>query len=229
MRLHRLLPPLLALVVLAACGSGSSSEKAEATASPQAAASPEATPKSGCQKVAKPASKDDKLRKPKLELDPKKSYTAVVETSCGTFEIALDVKRAPKTAASFVSLARKDFYESTTFHRIVPGFVIQGGDPLGTGRGGPGYTVVEAPPKSLSYARGVVAMAKAPDEPAGALGSQFFVVTGEDAGLQPQYALLGKVTKGQDVVDTIGTVATDPATESPVEPIVIESVTVEEG
>ena len=104
--------------------------------------------------------------------------------------------------------------------------MIQGGDPKGDGTGGPGYSVVEAPPKDLVYAKGVVAMAKTGAEPAGTSGSQFFVVTAEDAQLPPDYALLGKVTGGQDVVDKIGVAETDPATEAPVEPVVIASVKV---
>jgi cyclophilin family peptidyl-prolyl cis-trans isomerase len=105
--------------------------------------------------------------------------------------------------------------------------VVQGGDPEGTGMGGPGWTVVEAPPKDLAYTKGVVAMAKTATEPAGASGSQFFVVTGEDVGLPPDYALLGKVTEGQEVVDLIGVAPVGPD-EQPAEPIVMESVTVEE-
>ena len=103
--------------------------------------------------------------------------TAVVQTSCGTFEIALDTTRAPKTANSFAFLAEEGFYDDLTFHRIVPGFVIQGGDPLGTGTGGPGYSVDEKPPANLAYTKGIVAMAKSSAEPPGRSGSQFFVVT----------------------------------------------------
>lgn len=225
MRPVRFLILLLALLALAGCG-GDDESAGEAEATPTATAE---TTDVGCQKVDAPESKGEgKLPKPTLELDPAKSYTATVATSCGDFEIALDVKRAPKTAASFVSLARDGFFDATSFHRIVPGFVIQGGDPLGTGLGGPGYTVVEAPPRSLRYTRGVVAMAKAANEPSGASGSQFFVVTGEDAGLPPDYALLGTIASGQDVVDTIGVVPTDGA-EMPVDPVVIESVTITES
>ncbi|MEA2127061.1 MAG: hypothetical protein QOI80_3843 [Solirubrobacteraceae bacterium] len=227
MRPLRFLLLLAAIALLAGCGS-SGDKKAEktATAAPAASATVAAT---GCQKV--PAAKGKgagDLKAPTTRLDAKKTYTAVVKTSCGEFEIALDVKRAPKTAASFVYLAKQKFFDGTSFHRIVPGFVIQGGDPLGDGTGGPGYTVTEAPPRSLSYTRGVVAMAKGGTDPPGASGSQFFVVTGEDAGLPPDYALLGKVTKGQEVVDTIGTTPTDPSTEAPIDPVSIESITITE-
>jgi peptidyl-prolyl cis-trans isomerase B (cyclophilin B) len=171
------------------------------------------------------AKPEGKLSKPTTTLDPGKSYTATVETSCGTFAIALDVKQAPKTTASFASLAGKGFYDDTTFHRVIEGFVIQGGDPQGDGSGGPGYSVKEAPPQDLAYSKGVVAMAKTGTEPAGTSGSQFFVVTGEDAGLPPDYALLGKVTKGQDVVDRIGVAPAGPD-EQPTDPVVIRSIRV---
>ena len=132
----------------------------------------------------------------------------MVQTSCGTFEIALDTERAPKTANSFAYLAEEGFYDDLTFHRIVPGFVIQGGDPLGTGTGGPGYKVVEKPPANLAYTKGTVAMAKSSAEPPGTSGSQFYVVTGADAGLPPEYALVGKVSEGLDVVERIGKLGT---------------------
>ena len=223
----RLLITLIALLALAGCGGDDGGAESEAKATPTQSA-PETT-EVGCQKVDKPESKGEgKLPKPTLELDPAKAYTATIATSCGDFEIALDVKRAPQTTASFVSLAREGFFDATSFHRIIRGFVVQGGDPLGTGLGGPGYTVVEAPPKSLRYTRGVVAMAKGGTEPPGASGSQFFVVTGEDVGLPPDYALVGTIAGGQEVVDTIGVVATD-GTDMPVDPVVIESVEITEG
>jgi peptidyl-prolyl cis-trans isomerase B (cyclophilin B) len=199
----------------------------------EAAATPAPTEESapaGCEAAESPQPKGEgKLAKPKATLDPAKTYVATVATNCGDFEITLDAKRSPKTGGSFQSLAEKGFYDGTTFHRIVAGFVIQGGDPKGDGTGGPGYSVVEAPPQELVYTKGVVAMAKTGTEPAGTSGSQFFVVTAEDAQLPPDYALLGKVTGGQDVVDKIGVVEIDPATEQPVEPVVIQSVKVTEG
>ena len=172
---------------------------------------------------------EGKLEKPKQQLDGAKTYVATVSTNCGDFEITLDSKRAPKTGGSFKFLADQGFFDGTTFHRIVAGFVIQGGDPKGDGTGGPGYSVVEAPPQDLVYEKGIVAMAKTGAEAAGTSGSQFFVVTAEDAGLPPDYALLGKVTGGQDVVDKIGVAEIDPATEQPVEPVVIQSVKVAES
>ncbi len=106
--------------------------------------------------------------------------------------------------------------------------MIQGGDPQGNGQGGPGFSIVEAPPGDLTYTKGVVAMAKTALEDPGTSGSQFFVVTGEDAQLPPEYALLGKVTEGQDVVDLIGVAPVGPD-EQPLEPIVMTKVTVSES
>jgi cyclophilin family peptidyl-prolyl cis-trans isomerase len=150
---------------------------------------------------------------------------AVVKTSEGTFAIRLDAKDSPHTVASFEKLARKGFFDGTIFHRIVPGFVIQGGDPSGSGSGGPGYTTTDPPPADARYTKGVVAMAKTSQQPAGTAGSQFFVVTGADAGLPPEYALLGKVVSGMDVVEKIGELG-DPQTERPTKRVVVESISI---
>jgi peptidyl-prolyl cis-trans isomerase B (cyclophilin B) len=223
----RVIALLLALTLLvAACGEDDDAgDEAAATPAPTEEAAP-----AGCEAAEEPAPKGEgKLKKPKGQLDPAKTYVATVSTNCGDFEITLDAKRAPKTGGSFKALADEGFFDGTTFHRIVSGFVIQGGDPKGDGTGGPGYSVVEAPPQDLLYEKGIVAMAKTGAEAAGTSGSQFFVVTAEDAGLPPDYALLGKVTSGQDVVDKIGVAETDPATEKPLEPVVISSVKVTEA
>jgi cyclophilin family peptidyl-prolyl cis-trans isomerase len=181
----------------------------------------------GCKEVEAPKPKRVSLKAPKQTVRRGEKLTAVVRTSCGTFEIALDTKRAPKTANSFAYLAKKGFYDDLTFHRIVPGFVIQGGDPLGTGLGGPGYTVVEKPPANLAYTKGVVAMAKSSADPPGASGSQFYVVTGADAGLPPEYALVGKVSEGYPVVARIGKLGN--AAEKPKQTILIEKISIEKG
>jgi cyclophilin family peptidyl-prolyl cis-trans isomerase len=164
------------------------------------------------------------IPKPRTRLDPDRTYVATVATNCGDFQITLDARRAPRTGGSVSYLARRGFYDGTTFHRIDPSFVIQGGDPNGDGTGGPGYTIVERPPANLAYVRGVVAMAKTQLERAGTSGSQFFVAVGEDLGLPPEYALLGRVTKGMDVVDRIAAVPR--SGETPLDPIVIRTVTV---
>ncbi len=152
-------------------------------------------------------------------------------TNCGAIDIALAVHDAPKIAASFAALVRRGFYDNLTFHRIVPGFVIQGGDPLGTGAGGPGYTVVEAPPANLKYKVGTVAMAKTAAEPSGAAGSQFFIVTGpQGATLPPQYALVGHVTGSLAAVNAIAQVpVASPTTGAPSVPVVIRSATLSKG
>ena len=182
---------------------------------------------SGCKQVAAPPPKKVTLPAPKQTVKPGEELTAVVQTSCGTFDIALDTERAPKTTNSFAYLAEEGFYDDLTFHRIVPEFVIQGGDPLGTGTGGPGYSVVEKPPANLAYTKGIVAMAKSSAEPPGSSGSQFYVVTGADAGLPPEYALVGKVSEGLDVVERIGKLGT--ASEKPKQTVLIEKITIEKG
>ena len=205
---------LLAVLAASACGgSGGGSTKQSG----------------GCTDVSAPSPKDESNHQaPTSELDAGKTYRVAVETNCGTFTITLDTKASPKTTASFVSLADDGYFDDTTFHRIVPGFVIQGGDPTGKGTGGPGYTTVEPPPPSTAYVHYVVAMAKAASEPPGAAGSQFFVVTGPDAQLPAEYALLGKVTDGQTVVDRIGKLG-DPTTEAPTRAVVIQKMSVETG
>jgi peptidyl-prolyl cis-trans isomerase B (cyclophilin B) len=178
-----------------------------------------------CEEVEAPAPKTVSFEKPDQVLSEGEKATAVVNTNCGSFEIALDTTRAPKTANSFAFLAEEGFYDELTFHRIVPGFVIQGGDPEGTGTGGPGYSVDEKPPANLAYTKGVVAMAKSEAEPPGRSGSQFYVVTGADAGLPPEYALVGKVSGGLDVVEKIGELGG--ADEKPTQTVLIESMEIE--
>jgi cyclophilin family peptidyl-prolyl cis-trans isomerase len=178
--------------------------------------------------VPAPKPKPVKVAKPTERLQKGKTYVAQVVTNCGEFDITLDPRRAPRTGGAFKALADKRFYDGLSFHRIVAGFVIQGGDPKGDGSGGPGWTIAETPPQDLTYTKGVVAMAKTETEPAGTSGSQFFVVTGEDAGLPPDYALLGKVTKGEEVVDKIGVSEVGPD-EKPLQPVVIRSVRVTES
>jgi cyclophilin family peptidyl-prolyl cis-trans isomerase len=182
---------------------------------------------SDCRQVEAPEAKDASFKSPRQTVRKGESVTAVVETSCGSFEIALDTQRAPKTANSFAFLSEEGFYDGLTFHRVVPDFVIQGGDPQGTGTGGPGYSVDEKPPADLAYTKGVVAMAKSSAEPPGRSGSQFFVVLGPDAGLPPEYALVGEVSDGFDTVARIGSLGG--ASEKPKQTVVIDKVTIERG
>jgi peptidyl-prolyl cis-trans isomerase B (cyclophilin B) len=215
--------PLLALagttLALAACGGGGSSTSTGASLP------------GGCEQVSKPPPKKVQLKKPKQTVTAGEKLTATVDTSCGRFDIALDTSSSPKTVNSFAYLSKKGLYDNTAFNRIVPHFVIQGGDPLENGTGGPGYAVVEPPPRNARYTMGTVAMAKASVAPNGQSGSQFFVVTAADAGLPPNYAILGKVSSGLDVVKTIGTLG-DPASGSkgtPLATVLIRHITVSGG
>jgi peptidyl-prolyl cis-trans isomerase B (cyclophilin B) len=212
-----LLALLLALLLGAsACGGGDDDGE------------PSASGDGECESVDAAAPREPEAREePSEPLDAGKSYALVVETSCGSFTIALDVAQAPNTSASLVALAQDGYFDDTTFHRVVPNFVIQGGDPTGSGSGGPGYQTVDAPPAGARYVKGVVAMAKTELEPAGTSGSQFFVVTGEDIGLPADYAIVGEVSEGIETVDRINALGV--ADGPPSQPVNIENVTVEES
>lgn len=181
---------------------------------------------SGCKQVETPKPKKVSFSAPKQVLSKGENATAVVETSCGRFEIALDTTRAPQTANSFAFLADEGFYDDLTFPRVAPEFVIQGGSPVNATTGGPGYSIDEKPPANLAYTKGVVAMAKSSAEPPGRSGSQFFVVLSADAGLPPEYALVGKVDKGLGVVERIGKLG-NPETEKPKQIVLIEKISIE--
>ena len=196
----------LATILIAGCGGGGTKTAEIPAGGPSTQSStPAQTTPAGCKNVAKPApKKEGGQKKPSAPLAGGKTYKLTVATNCGTFTMQLDTKTAPNASASMVALSKAGFFDNTIFHRIVPGFVIQGGDPTGTGQGGPGYKTVDKPPKNAKYTLGVVAMAKTGAEKAGTAGSQFFVVTGPDAKLPPDYAVLGKVVSGLDVVKRIG-------------------------
>lgn len=189
--------------------------------------SPDVASVPGCKAVEAPEPKDDTLPAPKQTVKPGEELTAVVQTSCGSFEIVLNTEEAPKTTNSFAYLAREGFYDGLDFNRVVSGFVVQGGDPTGTGDGGPGYTTTEPPPTDTAYTKGVVAMAKDLSAPSGQSGSQFFVVTSLDTGYGPEYALLGRVGKGYKTVARIDELGQPD--EKPKVPVLIESVTIEKG
>jgi peptidylprolyl isomerase len=163
---------------------------------------------------------------PEMGIDPAKRYTATMETSMGTMVIALDPIAAPTAVNNFVFLANYHYYEGVIFHRIIKGFVIQGGDPTGTGRGGPGYRFPDELPPPGRYEIGSLAMANAgPDTN----GSQFFIISGpQGQQLPPSYSLFGKVVKGLDVIEQIQSVKTGSG-DRPVEDVVIEKVTVTEA
>jgi peptidyl-prolyl cis-trans isomerase B (cyclophilin B) len=184
-----------------------------------------------CEEVQAPAPREGQVKRPTLRVDRQKTYTATIATNCGTFAIELDAEESPRTSSSFVALARDGFYDGLGFHRIAPGFVIQGGDPAGDGTGGPGYKTREAPPDDVVYSEGVVAMAKGGNEAAGTAGSQFFVVTAPDAGLPADYAVLGKVVRGMDVVKLIEAQAPPETPQQggpPADPVVMEKVEITE-
>jgi cyclophilin family peptidyl-prolyl cis-trans isomerase len=155
----------------------------------------------------------------------------VFDTTCGSFTVTLDQKLAPNTAASLVALAKDGYFDDTIFHRVVPGFVIQGGDPTQTGGGGPGYSTVDKPPSDAKYTKGTVAMAKSQDEAPGTSGSQFFVVTDDAAAavLTPDYAIVGEVTAGIDTIERIEALGVPGSDGPPTNPVVISSVTVTES
>jgi len=159
-------------------------------------------------------------------IDPEKRYTATMVTTKGTLTIALDPLAAPKTVNNFVVLARYHYYDGVSFHRIIPGFVIQGGDPEGTGRGGPGYRFEDELPKPGRYELGSLAMANAGPN---TNGSQFFIISGP-AGMRlpPQYSLFGKVVDGPDVVAALDAVGS-PGAGTPREKVGMETVTISEA
>jgi peptidyl-prolyl cis-trans isomerase B (cyclophilin B) len=202
----------------------STTSEGEATATTPSSTSPATV---ACVEVEQPAAEERTGKKPSEDLDTSKRYELTFETNCGSFTVTLDQEQAPKTAASLVALARDGYFDDTAFHRVVPGFVIQGGDPTGTGAGGPGYSTVDTPPADAKYTHGVVAMAKTDAEAAGTAGSQFFVVTAEDAGLPPQYAIVGRVTSGLEVVDAIGALGAGDG--PPTQVVRIERATVAES
>jgi peptidylprolyl isomerase len=163
---------------------------------------------------------------PPMVIDPSKRYTAQMETSLGSITIALDAAGAPKTVNNFVFLARYHYYDGIIFHRIIKGFVCQGGDPEGSGRGGPGYRFEDELPKPGRYEIGSLAMANAGPN---TNGSQFFIISGSNgAGLPPQYSLFGKVVKGLDVVEAMQSVSTGSG-DRPKDDVVINSVTITES
>jgi len=164
-------------------------------------------------------------------VDPSTPNLAVLSTSCGDITVELDASIAPETVNSFVFLARQGYFDGTVFHRVIPGFVAQGGDPTATGTGGPGYSIPdEFPPAGIGYDRGTLAMANAGP---GTTGSQFFIML-DDSGLPPQFTIFGRVTDGLDVLDRLQTVplgtapaSPDPVPSTPLETIYLNTITVE--
>lgn len=170
------------------------------------------------------APKQQKFAKaPEMGIDPAKRYTATIETTLGTLVIALDAIAAPTTVNNFVFLAAQHYYDGVIFHRIISGFMCQGGDPDGSGRGGPGYKFADELPKPGKYQIGSVAMANAGPN---TNGSQFFIVSGPSGcGLPPAYSLFGQVVKGLEIVEAMQKVKTGSG-DRPTTDVVINSVTI---
>lgn len=180
----------------------------------------------GCRTAEQPAAKTVDVERPTTSLDADARNIATFKTNCGDFQVLLDAKRNPRTASSMAHLIQEGFYDGTWFHRIVPGFVIQGGDPAGDGTGGTGWSIVEPP--TGPYRIGTVAMAKAANEPSGASSSQFYVVIGENGtDLPPDYAIAGRVVGGSDVIEKISRYAApdDAQTDTPAGVALIEQAT----
>jgi len=161
---------------------------------------------------------------PEPTIDLEKTYTATLDTNHGEVVIELDAARSPQTVNNFVFLARDGFYDGVIFHRVIEGFMIQGGDPTGTGRGGPGYKFRDEIEGAASYDRGVVAMANSGPH---TNGSQFFICH-NDAGLPHSYTIFGRVDVGLEIVDSIAASATD-RSDRPHDDVVINKVTIRES
>jgi cyclophilin family peptidyl-prolyl cis-trans isomerase len=158
-----------------------------------------------------------------MGIDPAKRYTATLSTTLGEIVIALDALAAPATVNNFVFLALNHYYDGVIFHRIIKNFMCQGGDPTGSGRGGPGYRFADELPKPGAYQIGSVAMANAGPN---TNGSQFFIVSGSDGvRLPPQYSLFGQVVKGLEAIEQMQAVATD-RQDRPTDDVVINSVAI---
>ncbi|MFN8515858.1 MAG: peptidylprolyl isomerase [Thermomicrobiales bacterium] len=211
--------------VLVACGAGPRPTVTPTRgAAVPAASAASASTGAGAAASVPSASKKTYSAAPAMSIDQNKSYTALIKTSMGDITVALNAKDAPLTVNNFVFLARDHFYDGLTFHRIIKGFMIQGGDPNGTGTGGPGYKFPDEPVKG-KYEIGSIAMANSGPN---TNGSQFFICEGQNCTtLPPQYNLFGKVSAGQDVVSKIGSVQTG-ANDRPVQPVTIISITITE-
>jgi cyclophilin family peptidyl-prolyl cis-trans isomerase len=237
-RLQSIVVALIAVLTLIGCGS-SDSDKPAATSTAETS-NADADVESGCWKAAdrvEATGENNTVagqlqwdKPPAMTIDPAKNYTATITTNKGSFKVEFYPDEAPKTVNNFICLAKAGYYDNSPFHRIIAGFVIQGGDPTGTGRGGPGYRF-EDEKFNRNYELGSLAMANAGPN---TNGSQFFILTGQNGTALPKnYTLFGKVIEGMDVVNTIANtpVKVSPSGEksSPIDPVIFESVTVEES
>jgi cyclophilin family peptidyl-prolyl cis-trans isomerase len=237
-RLLGLVVLILLAGVISACGVNDNPDDEETVPAPTSLAQSDADIDSGCWTATdrvntegdpELANTQQWSKPPEMTIDGSKKYSALVETNKGSFTVELLPAEAPLAVNNFVCLARAGFYDNTPIHRIVAGFVIQGGDPTGTGRGGPGYKFNDDP-INLEYEKGTLAMANAGPN---TNGSQFFVVLDDLRGkLGKNYTIFGKVIDGMDVIDTLGKVQTKAGgsgeKSTPMEPVTIEKVTITE-
>jgi peptidyl-prolyl cis-trans isomerase B (cyclophilin B) len=221
------LVPALGVLGLAGCG-GSSPPTATTSSTAATTTTTAAAGASGCTTVPRPKMGARSESAPTALLPASAHYSITFDTNCGDFTIVITQASAPHAAASFVALTQKGYFNDTIFDRIVPGFVIQGGDPTGTQTGGPGYTTVDNPASDSQYTEGVVAMAKTEDQVPGTAGSQFVIVTEAVAAEPPLYAIVGHVTSGLEVVEAIGKLGSD-QTQLPTRVVEIEKATVSTG
>jgi cyclophilin family peptidyl-prolyl cis-trans isomerase len=223
------LAPALALA-LAACG-GDETSTTTTTVTVDASTTTEAatttteasTGAVGCVEVKAPKPAPRPVTGDYEFLEPSQVHLVTMTTNCGTFTIRLDPLQSPNATSSFVWLVKLAYYDHTIFHRIVPNSLIQGGDPTATGSGGPGYTTQDTPAEDTRYIHGVVAMARTEDEPPGTAAGQFFIVTTTEVPLPSEYAVIGRVEEGLDVVDAIGELGD--ADEKPTQVVEIQSAT----
>jgi peptidyl-prolyl cis-trans isomerase B (cyclophilin B) len=181
----------------------------------------------GCRKVRANHPRVEHLRRPPQTVSHRAHLAAVVQTNCGRFRIKLDARRSPVVVNSFIYLVRSGFYDGLQFNRVVPHFVIQGGDPLDNGMSGPGYRVIDPPPKGFRYRVGTVAMSKSSSEARGEAGSTFFVVTGGGASIAPEYAVFGRVRAGMATVKRISALGT--VRETPSQVVRIDWIRIDRG
>ena len=202
-------------------------ERDRPQAGPETSPSPETKPVACGAEAPRSAEEEKPMydKPPKMQIDPEASYTAVMDTSCGTIELELFADQTPTTVNNFVFLAREGFYDGLTFHRIIPDFVLQGGDPAGDGSGGPGYQFEDEIVDRLKFNEPfLLAMANSGED---TNGSQFFITTGEPKHLNGLHTIFGRVTKGKDVVKQIEARGTSAG--PPTETVYIERVRIQES
>ena len=233
-----------AIVLMAGCGAGEDKSSGDITAATSTGGNvaADADITSGCWSAADRGASDAERtegsvahqqwsKAPEMVIDTDKTYRATLDTSAGTVEVEFFPKDAPQTVNNFVCLARAGYFDGTPFHRIVQGFVAQGGDPTGTGSGGPGYRFADEPiPANRNYTKGTLAMA---NSGANTNGSQFFICTADLSGRLPKnYNIFGQVINGMDVVDALDKTPTQVRNgekSSPVNPVTLNKVTITEA